>query len=101
MAAIKDDSQAPAPQAVGIAERSFDRNVHRRTRLRQSQQDAALRYLDDAERNLRKLRKALKKGNVSLCAELLSAVQSDAARVATVLAFAGAKRADADSPDPS
>jgi hypothetical protein len=101
MAAFKDDSPLRSAQAaVGVAERSLDRGVRRRTRLRQPQQDAALRYLDDAERNLRKLRKALKKGNVSLSAELLSAVQSDAARVLTVLAFAGAAQAGADSPDP-
>jgi hypothetical protein len=62
------------------------------TELRQLQQDAALRYAHDAERNLRKLRKALRKGNVSLSAERLAAVESDAARLATVLAFAGAER---------
>jgi hypothetical protein len=99
MAAFKDDSPVPASPAVGVADRRFDRPVHRRTRLQQPQQDAALRYMDDAERNLRKLRKALKKGNASLSAEWLSAVQSDAARVATVLAFAGADPADADLPD--
>ncbi len=60
--------------------------------LRQLQQDAALRYAHDAERNLRKLRKALRKGNVSLSAERLAAVESDAARLAAVLAFAGAER---------
>jgi flagellar biosynthesis protein FlhB len=53
--------------------------------------------MHDAERNLRKLRKALKKGNVSLSAELLAALQSDAARLATVLAFAAAEK-QPDSP---
>jgi hypothetical protein len=101
MAAFKDDPPVPAPRAVGIADRSSDRTVHRRTRLPQPQQDAALRYAEDAERNLRKLRKALKKGNVALSAGWLSAVQSDAARVSTVLAFAGAEQADADLPDPN
>ena len=37
----------------------------RTSRFGRPQQDAALRYADDAERNLRKLRKALKKGDVS------------------------------------
>jgi hypothetical protein len=59
----------------------------RASRFDERQQDAALRYADAAERNLRKLRKALKKGRVSNSAEWLAALQSDAARVATVLAF--------------
>ena len=63
------------------------------------QQDVALRYAHDAERNLRKLRKALSKGNVPLSAERLAAVQSDASRVATVLAFAGAKTPEPKVPD--
>ena len=70
-------------------------------RLRQSQQDVALRYVHDAERSLRKLRKALKKGSVSHSAQWLAAVQSDAARLATVLAFAGAAGVSTRAPDPS
>jgi len=60
----------------------------RMTRFARPQQDAALRYADDAERNLRKLRKALKKGDVSHSADLLAALHSDASRLATLLAFA-------------
>ena len=71
MSRLKDaDSDAPA------------------VRFGRPQQDAALRCADDAERNLRKLRKALKKGDVSHSVEWLAAVQSDASRLATVLAFA-------------
>jgi hypothetical protein len=69
-------------------------------RFGQPQQDAALRYADAAERNLRKLRKALKKGSVSHSAEWLAAVQSDASRLATVLAFAKGDSNDATPPKP-
>jgi len=65
-------------------------------RFRRPQQEAALRYAQDAERNLRQLRKAIKKGNLPNAAECLAAVQSDASRLATVLALAehpGALRA--------
>ena len=62
--------------------------------LGQAQQDAALRYAHDAERNLRKLRKALKKGDVPLSAQRLAALESDAARLANVLAFAAAEAAN-------
>ena len=99
MAGYKDADRVPASQRVGTVERTLERRAGRTTRLGHPQQDAALRYTDDAERNLRKLRKALKKGNVSLSAEWLTAVQSDAARVATVLAFAGAEKRERDSHD--
>jgi len=69
------------------------------TRFGQRQQDVALRYAHDAERNLRKLRKALKQGNVSLSAEWLAAVQSDAARLATVLAFADTENGTSGASD--
>src|ERR1700719_3447612 len=99
MAGYKDGDRVPAPRPVATVERNLDRRAERTSRLAQPQQDAALRYMEDAERNLRKLRKALKKGNVSHSATWLTAVQSDAARVATVLAFAGAEtHRDRDSP---
>lgn len=99
MAGYKDGDRVPTSRRVGTVERNLERRAERTSRLGQPQQDAALRYMDDAERNLRKLRKALKKGNASLSAEWLTAVQSDAARVATVLAFAGVEKRDRDSPD--
>jgi hypothetical protein len=99
MSGYKDGERIPAHRRVGTVERNFERRAGRTTRLGQPQQDAALRYMDDAERNLRKLRKALKKGNASLSAEWLTAVQSDAARVATVLAFAGADKRERESQD--
>ena len=68
--------------------------------LGQTQQDAALRYAQDAERNLRRLRKALKKGDISRSAERLAALESDAARVATVLMFAAAAEGNGDGDVP-
>jgi hypothetical protein len=58
------------------------------TALRDDQEEVALRYADDAERNLKRLRKALRRRDLGRSAERLAALQSDASRIATVLAFA-------------
>jgi len=83
--AISPESGADGEQVIGLG---------------QAQQDAALRYAQDAERNLRRLRKALKKGDVSRSAERLAALESDAARLATVLVFAAAEEANGDGAAP-
>ena len=54
-----------------------------------------MRYARDAERHLRKLRKALRKGSVPRSTDLLAALESDAARVGSVLAFADTGKAGA------